>query len=209
MNKSLIIFDMDGTLIDSSRAIANAINYVRDKLYLPPMPSAEIVEKINDQSLNPAKFFYKSDRFERDHERWFSEYYSRHHQRELQLYDGIPELLQTLSARGTRLAVATNAYRLSTIESLKHLDIYGYFDAVASFDDVERGKPYPDMLEKILEAVDAERSEALFIGDGSRDEMAAKNAGIDYLMVNWGFSEHKEAIRSVASLRERIVPTAG
>jgi phosphoglycolate phosphatase len=201
MNKSLIIFDMDGTLVDSSVAIANAINYVRDKLYLPPLDPTLIIERINDQSFNPAQFFYKTERFTPEHERWFSEYYTENHERELQLYEGIAELLESLKRQDLRLAVATNAYRGSTIESLTHLGIYEHFDTIASYDDVARGKPYPDMLHKILDELKTSKEQALFVGDGSRDEMAAKHAGIDYLMVNWGFSEHGEAIGSIEELQ--------
>jgi len=202
--KRLVIFDMDGTLVDSSVTIANAINYVREHLYLPPMDPRLIIQKINDHHLNPAQYFYKTDRFEADHETWFSEYYTKHHEKELILYEGIKEMLLNLKAKGIQLAVATNAYRVSTIESLTHLGIYDLFDTIACYDDVEHGKPYPDMLIEILEVLHVPREEALFIGDGSRDEMAAKRAEIDYLMVNWGFSDHQDAIRSVASLRQVI-----
>ena len=204
MSKSLIIFDMDGTLVDSSRTIANAINYVREKLYLPPMDPDLIIRKINDHHLNPAQYFYKTDRFEVDHETWFSEYYTKNHERELILYEGIREMLQELKAHGIKLAVATNAYRGSTIESLTHLGIYDFFDTIACYDDVAHGKPYPDMLIEILEVLNLKAEEALFIGDGSHDEMAAQRAGIDYLMVNWGFSDHKDAIRSVEALELEI-----
>ncbi len=202
MRKSLIIFDMDGTLVDSSRTIANAINYVRERIYLPPMDPELIIRKINDHHLNPAQYFYKTDHFEADHETWFSEYYTKNHEKELILYDGILEMLQDLKAQGSKLAVATNAYRGSTIESLTHLGISDFFDTIACYDDVAHGKPYPDMLLEILEVLDIQKEAALFVGDGSRDEMAAQRAGVDYLMVNWGFSDHKKAVRSVDALRQ-------
>ena len=196
---------MDGTLVDSSITIANAINYVRDHLYLPPMDPDLIIKKINDQHLNPAQYFYKTDHFEADHENWFSEYYTKNHDKELVLYQGIKELLESLKKRGMYLAVATNAYRKSTIESLTHLGIVDLFDSIACYDDVDRGKPYPDMLFTILETLEILPEETIFVGDGSRDEKAAKSAGVDYLMVNWGFSDHKDAIVDVASLRDKIL----
>ncbi len=199
---------MDGTLVNSSVTIANAINYVRKQLYLPPMDPELIIRKINDHNLNPAQYFYKTDHFESVHETWFSDYYSKNHQKELVLYDGIREMLVSLKQKGMYLAVATNAYRVSTIESLTHLEILDLFDAIACYDDVKRGKPYPDMLLKIVDELSIGLDEALFIGDGSRDEMAAKNAGIDYMMVNWGFSDHKDAIHDVATLYKKISSTS-
>jgi len=202
--KKLAIFDMDGTLVDSSVTIANAINYVRDKLYLPPMDPDLIIRKINDPHLNPARYFYKTDHFAADHETWFSEYYTKHHENELKLYDGIEALLVSLKSKGLFLAVATNAYRRSTIESLTHLGIHDLFDAIACYDDVERGKPYPDMLFKLLDDLDLSSEEAVFVGDGSRDEMAAKNSDMAYIMVDWGFSDHQNAVKHVEQLEQKI-----
>jgi phosphoglycolate phosphatase len=207
MQKKLIIFDMDGTLVDSSVTIANAINYVRHNLELPPLDPLLIIEKVNDHHLNPAQYFYETDHFEVQHEEWFSEYYTNNHDKELILYAGVSELLKVLKEEGFSLAVATNAYRSSTIQSLTHLGIYDLFDAIACFDDVAHGKPFPDMLYKILEELKISAKETLFIGDGSRDQMAAKRDSIDYLMVNWGFSDHQEAIHSVEALKNKLLDT--
>jgi phosphoglycolate phosphatase len=206
MEKELIIFDMDGTLVNSSITIANAINYVRKQLGFEPMDTSLILSKVNDHTVNPAQFFYHAPAFARDHERWFSEYYSKNHDKELILYDGIKELLEALKHKGFLLAVATNAYRKSTIESLTHLGIYVLFDAIVCYDDVYKGKPYPDMLLKLLNEMHREKEHTLFIGDGPRDAMAAKRAGIDYLMVDWGFTAHqKEAVNSVESLKRILL----
>jgi phosphoglycolate phosphatase len=202
MDKMLIIFDMDGTLVNSSITIANAINYVRKQLGFEPMDTQMLLSKVNDPTINPAQFFYHAPRFEHAHERWFSEYYTRNHDKELVLYDGIKELLEELRHKGFKLAVATNAYRRSTIESLTHLGIYLYFDAIACYDDVYKGKPYPDMLLKLLDELKVPKSEALFIGDGPRDEQAAKRAGIDYIMVDWGFTDHESEKKVVGSVEE-------
>ena len=204
MSQKLIIFDMDGTLVNSSLTIANAINYVRNNLGFEPMEQETILRMVNDHTLNPAKTFYHAEAFDADHERWFSEYYTKNHENELVLYEGIKELLESLKDRGHALAVATNAYRGSTIESLTHLDVYEHFDAIACYDDVEQGKPYPDMLHKILDELDHSNEHSLFIGDGSRDEMASKNADIPYIMVDWGFTDHNDAVRSVKDLKEML-----
>ena len=205
MTKELIIFDMDGTLVNSAYTIANAINYVREKLNLPKMDNKLIEEKVNDHTINPSKYFYEIDNFEKRHENWFGEYYSLNHKKELVLYDGIYELLVELKENNFKLAVATNAYSTSTIESLTHLNILNLFDATVSHDEVKRGKPYPDMLFKLLKDLDVSKDEAIFIGDGSRDEIASKRAGIDYIMVNWGFSEYTNAVNSIEKLKSMLI----
>jgi phosphoglycolate phosphatase len=205
MSQKLIIFDMDGTLVNSSLTIANAINYVRKNLGYAPMEQAYILKRVNDHTLNPAQTFYHTRKFEPHHEQWFSEYYTKNHENELVLYDGIKELLEKLKEQGYKLAVATNAYRGSTIESLSHLSVYDYFDAIACYDDVPQGKPHPDMLYKILEELEHPKESSLFIGDGPRDEMASKRADIPYIMVDWGFTEHNDAVRSVEDLKKILL----
>ena len=203
--KELIIFDMDGTLVNSSLTIANAINYVRHNLGFEAMEQEYILKLVNDHTINPAQTFYHAKAFDRDHERWFSEYYTKNHDKELVLYDGIKELLETLKGKGHALAVATNAYRGSTIESLTHLEVHEHFDAIACYDDVAQGKPHPDMLHKILDELGHSSDKTLFIGDGPRDELASRRAEIDYIMVDWGFTDHTDAVRNVSDLHEILL----
>jgi phosphoglycolate phosphatase len=205
ISKKLIIFDMDGTLVNSSLTIANAINYVRKNLGFDPMEQDYILRLVNDHTINPAQTFYHAKAFDADHEKWFSEYYTKNHESELVLYDGIKELLHSLKEKGHVLGVATNAYRGSTIESLTHLDVYELFDGIACYDDVAQGKPHPDMLHKLLDELEHQSHEALFIGDGPRDEMASKSAEIEYIMVDWGFTEHDDAVRSVEDLHQILL----
>ena len=205
MKKKLVIFDMDGTLINSSITIANAINYVRENLGLEPLDIDFILSKVNDNSINPAQVFYHTKTFEKDQERWFSQYYSRNHARELALYDGIEELLKDLKQNGFKLAVATNAYRSSTIESLTHFKIWDLFDTIACADDVKRPKPQPNMLFKILDELNISKEDAIFVGDGERDEEASKKADIDYIMVDWGFSDYSNAVKTIQNLKSLLI----
>ena len=198
---------MDGTLVNSSITIANAINYVRKNLGFEPMDAETILRLVNDHSINPAETFYHAKAFDADHEKWFSEYYTKNHEHELVLYNGTKELLLALREQGKSIALATNAYRGSTIESLVHLGIYELFDAIACYDDVLQGKPHPDMLYKILDELDYKEEDAVFIGDGPRDELAAIEAKMNYIMVDWGFSEHgdKEVVFTVEELKNLLL----
>jgi phosphoglycolate phosphatase len=205
MQKKLIIFDMDGTLVNSSLTIANAINYVRSNLGFEAMEQEHILRLVNDHTINPAQTFYHAKAFDADHERWFSEYYTKNHENDLVLYDGIKEMLHSLKDKGHTLGVATNAYRGSTIESLTHLDVYDLFDGIACYDDVAQGKPHPDMLYRLLDELEHSSHESLFIGDGPRDEIASQRAEIDYIMVDWGFTEHADAVRTVSDLHKILI----
>jgi len=204
-HKKAIIFDMDGTLVDSSVTIVNAINYVRKNLDLEEMQRELILEKVNDPHLNPAEFFYEVPAFTEEHEAWFSNYYTENHEQELQLYDGIIQLLKNLKEKGFVLAIATNAYRGSTLESLSHLKVLEYFDSIACYDDVPKGKPSPDMLEKNLKDLNVSTNECIFVGDSKRDLLAAEALSMDYTMINWGFSDYEDAIHSVTKLEEKLL----
>jgi phosphoglycolate phosphatase len=198
---------MDGTLVDSSKTLVNAINYVRKNLNLPPMREDEILLKLNDHSINPSEYFYNSPNFKAEHEVWFSKYYKENHDKEIKLYSGVRELLERLKKKGFKLAIATNAYRNSTNQALHHLDIGHFFDSIVCGDEVRYSKPYPDMLEKVLYETKIDKEDAIFIGDGERDQEASKRAGIDYIMVHWGFSNHKrdDAVGSVKELEKKIL----
>jgi len=203
--KKAVIFDMDGTLVDSSVTIVNAINYVRGKLNLEPLETNLILEKVNDPDLDPARYFYEVPAFTPQHEAWFSDYYTENHEKELQLYNGVKELLESLKSKGFKLAIATNSYRGSTIESLSHLNIIEYFKSLACYDDVGRGKPAPDMLEKNLKDLELNAEDTVFVGDSERDLLASNSAKIDYIMINWGFSDYEDAIHSITELEKAIL----
>ena len=204
MKKTLAIFDLDGTIQDSSMVIVGAVNYVREALGLKPMDTQKIIENINNHSINPAEFFYESKSFSPVHHNLFLEFYNQNQDRLIRVYDGIEELLKELKSKGCALAVATNAYRNVTIKSLKSMGILELFDEVVCGDDVVEAKPSPQMLIKILNSLKKSPQEAIFIGDGERDLLASKRAGIDFILINWGFTNYKNAVNSVDELRERL-----
>ena len=198
---------MDGTLVDSSTLLANAINHVRAQLRLPALPMDAIIGHVNNHHINPAQYFYETDQFEPIHGEWFNAYYTAHHAAQLRLYDGVKPLLIHLRSQGRQIALATNAHRISTLESLRHLEIESYFDVVVCHDDVPEAKPAPDMLVRAMLTTGTSIQESLFVGDGPRDEEAAYAAGIDYLMVDWGFTQHedgKKVIKSIDALRKKL-----
>ena len=206
--KTHIIFDMDGTLVDSSELLANTINYVRKKIGLPALDGETLIRALNDTSLNPAQFYYEAEQFEPVHEKYFQEYYLANHHRESKLYEGVERLLEQLSANRA-LSVATNAYDVSARPLLKALGIDGYFDYLLCGDQVPRPKPHPQMLEEIINAYGVEKEAFVMVGDGERDLLAAQNAGIAGVLVQWGFSDHKtDAVQSAEALLKLLEGTS-
>ncbi|MAD41064.1 MAG: HAD family hydrolase [Arcobacter sp.] len=200
----LIMFDMDGTLIDSGFAITNTINYVRENLGFDRLEKDYILEKVNEPHLNSAEFFYGTKEFTQEQTRLFEEYYNEHCLTDLVLYDGISELISDLKG-DFRLAVATNANSVYAKKMLDHVGIGEHFSTILGYDSVKNPKPHPEMVNKILNKYSVENTNAQLIGDSHKDIIAATKAGVDSVLVNWGFSNHeKDAIETVEELENRI-----
>ncbi len=198
-----LIFDMDGTLIDSSLVISGAINHVRKKLGLKVMDQAEILRAVNDMHTHSARYFYEADDFTENHILWFQEYYTHYHEKEVRLYDGIGALLRKAKGR-YQLSLATNAYRESALQTLKWVEIEDYFEIIRCADDVKASKPHPDMVLDILAHTKSAPHEAIMIGDSLKDKEAASRAGVSTILVDWGFSDLDDACREVGELEKLL-----
>lgn len=200
----LIMFDMDGTLVDSSNAITNTINYVRENLDFERLEKSYILEKVNDPNINSAEFFYGTKEFTDEQTVLFEEYYNKNCLLDLEVYDGITKLVEDLKGDFT-LAVATNANSDFARKMLDHVGIEKHFSTILGYDSVVNPKPHPEMVQKILNKHDIQKENAQLIGDSHKDIMAASSAGVDSVLVNWGFSDHEEnAIETIEELEKKI-----
>ncbi len=194
------IFDMDGTLIDSSDIIANSINYVRNYLNLPPLDKSFIIKEINNPNANLAKIFYQKEKIETILYKKFREYYDKNYQKELILFEGVKELLINLKKNNIKLAIATNAYKKTALATLNHIGIRDIFDIVVSFEDVNEGKPKPDMLYFIINSLNSIKP--IFIGDSQNDFLAAKSAKLPFLYVD--FINKENGIKDIKELENNL-----
>ncbi|MDR2153275.1 MAG: HAD family hydrolase [Helicobacteraceae bacterium] len=184
--KSIVIFDLDGTLTDSKDNIAASINYARTRKGLPPLDRGEIIEKINALTFQSTKFLYGEDASEADH-KIFEERYEKACLNDLKLYDEIAELLQALNDRGVKMAVATNATSAFARIMLDYAGVSRYFAAMIGADCVSNPKPAPDMLYLALNKLGGNPNEAIFLGDSGKDMKAAKAAGVTGIFAAWGY----------------------
>lgn len=187
---------MDGTLVDSGNVIANTINFVRSNLGLSAIEKVEMLSKLNDPTINSAQYFYGTKEFTEEQTKLFHEYYDTHCISDIILYDGISELLHELSST-CKLSVATNASTQFATKMLQHLQIDHYFQTIIGATCVQNPKPHPDMLYKILDTLKIDSKSAVLIGDSHKDQLAAKAASIESILVNWGFTNHLEDDKAV------------
>ena len=208
--KELIIFDMDGTLIDSGNVISNTVNFVRGHLGLPIMDKNELLANMNNPDINSAEFFYGTKKFTEEQTELFSEYYNKHCVSDIILYEGIGQMLEEISEYFT-LSVATNASVGFANKMLAHLGIERYFKMVIGADCVDNPKPHPDMLLKTMESLNKEKHHSILVGDSHKDTRAAKAASIEYLLVEWGFTDHTgynsthKAISKTHELKDKLL----
>lgn len=196
----LIIFDMDGTLVDTGNVITNTINFVRQNLGLDIMEKEYLLKHVNDPHINAAEFFYGTEYFTDEQTKLFTDYYDKNCISDIELYKGIEKLLKDIKNQ-YKLSVATNASTNFANKILEHTAISKYFDFVIGADMVKNAKPDPEMIIKTLHKFDTHKNNSLLIGDSHKDKMAAHGAGIDSVMVNWGFTDHEDdAVKDVQEL---------
>lgn len=196
--KKLIIFDLDGTLINSIKDLGIATNHALEKNgYAPrdlneyPMLVGNGVKKLIERALP------ENARNEKNVETLLSDfktYYNQHNIDYTRPYEGIPDLLRTLSNRGILIAVASNKYDAAAKKIVFSLfpDI-----AFATVEGQKEGvpvKPDPSVVFGILSKTNCLKNEVLYVGDSGVDMETARRAGVDSAGVTWGF-------RSVAELR--------
>lgn len=190
----IVIFDMDGTLLDSQKDITISVNYVRKNNYaLGPLSEKFIVDAINMERRNLPKLFYDTELYEKSAKDMFEAHYETQCIQNPYLYEGIFHTLQTLRLHDVKLSVATNAPTKFAQIMLTHLGVAEMFDVIIGADKVA-AKPDPQMLHHILNhySFDKREHKAWMVGDNSKDMLSAKSAGIESMFATWGFSPDGE-----------------
>ncbi len=189
VKKELIIFDLDGTLIDSSSDIAWAANRTLLSYGLNERSEADIRDNIGWgvkpllERLMPGS----GPLLIRRAKERFLELYCGHLTVGTRLFEGVEETLKGLRAMDKRLAVVTNKPVLFARKILDELGIGVCFDMVAGGDSFQNKKPHPEPLEKVIEGIGISRDLSAFVGDSAIDRETGKNAGVFTIGVSYGF----------------------
>lgn len=191
MNYSLIVWDWDGTILDSAGAIVRAIQGAAADLGLAVPDEARARHVIGlglADALSHAVPELTPARYPEMVERYRHHYLSKDH--ELTLFAGIPELLAELRGNGHVLAVATGKSRLGLERALDHSGLRRHFLGSRCADECH-SKPNPQMLEELMTEFGVAPEQTLMIGDTSHDLLMASNAGVDALAVTYGAHSHE------------------
>ena len=190
MTPRLVVFDLDGTLVDSRRDLADSVNAMLAGFGAPPLPEALVGAMVGDgapvlvrRALEAARL--PADRHGDALARFLAEYDARL-LRHTRPYDGIVDLLAGLHGRA-RLAVLTNKPEAAARTVLEGLDLLRFFDAVVGGDGPLARKPDPPGLLHLARAAGAAPAETMLVGDSAIDLETARRAGARACLARWGF----------------------
>lgn len=191
MKYELVVFDWDGTLLDSAGAIVRAIQLAcRDLDH--PIPDEGRARHVIGLGLVDALRHsapeLPPERYPEMVERYRHHYLAGDH--ELTLFPGIPAVLENLRAAGHVLAIATGKSRLGLERALDHSGLRPLFQASRCADECH-SKPHPQMLEELMAEFGVTNEAVLMIGDTSHDLMMARSAGVASLAVTYGAHPHE------------------
>jgi len=194
MKYELVVFDWDGTLLDSAGAIVNAIKASSRDLGLPEPSDAQARHVIGlglTDALRHAVPELKPERYQEMVERYRFHYLSGDNA--LTLFAGVREMLGRLQVAGHVLAVATGKSRLGLERALDHSGLRPLFRASRCADECH-SKPHPQMLEELMAEFGVAAEATVMIGDTSHDLLMASNAGVDSLAVTYGAHPHEHLL---------------
>lgn len=182
----LIVFDWDGTLMDSTGAIIKCIQASARDLGLP-VPAREMAAHVIglglQEALQKAVPGLEPKHYPRMVERYRYHYLSQDH--ELTLFEGVREMLQDLSQQGYFLAVATGKSRVGLTRALHGAELISFFDATRCADETF-SKPHPAMLNELTRELGQDMARTVMIGDTTHDLQMAVNAGAAGVAVHYG-----------------------
>ena len=194
--KKLVIFDLDGTLLNTIADLANSTNYALKVLGYPIHEPDKYnfmvgngINKLFERALPDGE---KTEENVLRVRQEFVPYYDQHNADKSRPYPGVTEFLETLQTAGMQLAVASNKYQAATEKLIAHYFPNIKFTAVFGQREGIPVKPDPIIVKEILQIAKVQEEETLYVGDSGVDMQTAINAGVTSCGVTWGFRPRTE-----------------
>ena len=200
--KLTILFDLDGTLVDTAPDLMNAHNHVMKKFGYETKSTEDIRNLVGKGTKSligrsvwgkAKKEFGKVDNNEIKKEMVseFINYYANNIANESKLINGVLDFLKWCKKKKISMCVCTNKQDYLAVDLLKKINIYKYFEYVAGSNTFDYCKPDPRHLTDIIEIVQGDLKKSLMIGDSETDSKTAKAAGIPFILLEDGYTEKK------------------
>lgn len=184
MRFQTVLFDLDGTLIDSGSLILSSFRHATRSVLGRTIADEVLMENVGGHGLRAQMLEFDPERVDE----LVRVYREHNHEayRAVQTFEGIDALLHRMSAAGQRLGVVTVKGRVTVELTFELLPIGHYFETVITGDDTERHKPDPEPLRLALDNMGADPETAAYVGDSPFDIQAAQSAGMTSIAVSWG-----------------------
>lgn len=193
MRYKLIIFDLDGTLLNTLDDLAGSLNYALRTGGFSERSVEEVRSFVGNGIRNLVTRGLPEDADEESLERTFAlfkEHYAEHSNDMTAPYEGVTDMLRELRERGYILALISNKADFA-VQDLCRIYFPGAFDSAAGEREGVRRKPAPDAIFALLEKYGLKASDACYVGDSEVDIETAENAGTDLIAVDWGFRDRQ------------------
>ena len=184
MRYRTVLFDLDGTLIDSGAMILASFRHATRTVLAREIPDEELVAAVGGSSIQDQMRAFDPDRVD-ELVRVYREHNAPLHD-ELEAFPGVHDLLERLRDEGRRLGIVTAKRRKTVQLSFDRLGIGEFFDVVVTTDDTNNHKPHPEPVLYALEVLGSEPADGAFVGDSPFDVQAGKAAGVFTVGVSWG-----------------------
>ncbi|MGY3614565.1 phosphoglycolate phosphatase [Bradyrhizobium sp. USDA 10063] len=191
----IVVFDLDGTLVDTAPDLISALNHVLDREGLPPVPLRMArtmigagARRLIERALELESRHASTDdisRLTKD----FIDYYAAHIANESRPFEGLETALDELAAQGFRFAVCTNKLEFLSRLLLDELGLSGRFAAICGADTFGVSKPDPAILRQTVAQAGGQLSSAVMVGDAGPDVGVARRAGIPVIGVEFGYTD--------------------
>lgn len=202
--KKTVIFDLDGTLLNTLDDLADSTNYALSKFGYPTRTIEEVrqfvgngVAKLIERAIPEGK---NNPNFEKCLS-IFKENYAQNMYNKTAPYNGIIEMLSNLKSKGIKIAVVSNKFDLAVKELCKKY-FEGFIDFAAGENEAQgiKKKPAPDTVISVLNEFNFASEDAVYVGDSDVDIMTAKNSKMSCISVTWGFRDEKFLLKNGATI---------
>lgn len=205
MRYTTVIFDLDGTLLDTLDDLTNSVNYAMNAMGWEERTKKDVRSFLGNGIRALMKKCVPSNISDEAFEESFAhfkKYYDAHNQDNTKPYEGILELMYRLKEKNIKMAIVSNKVQ-SAVDALRDKffdDVIEY--ALGDAPDIAR-KPAPDSCYKVMELLGSNQDETVYIGDSEVDLATAKNAGLDCIAVLWGFRDEDFLVEQGAKIFAR------
>lgn len=193
MKYKAVLFDLDGTVLDTIQELAITMNKAREMSGLTPQPLEQVRSMVGNGIRNLIKRSLNEDGTDVNPNVVFNDfmaYYIEHCVENTFPYDGVQEMLSQLKSRGIKLAVVSNKADEPSVKLINHF-FPGVFDYVRGHREDTPLKPSPEVIYETLRALGVTANESVYVGDSEVDIKTADNSGMESISVDWGFKSHE------------------